>query len=347
MIAVSEHKPPSSVPLVSLLIPVFNRAPFVTRAIASATAQTQRDLEIIAWDDGSTDASHDILSELARSDPRIALGRSARHEGVAVARNHLLARARGQYVCFLDADDFIAPEKVAAQLAFLDANPAVCAVGTGCHLVDAKERILKRVRYTGNPGELRYFPDICCASVMYRAEVLSRAGAFRTDLTNGADVDFVLRIAEFGQVTNLPEALYFYRQHPGQLSRRGGNGHIIAVAFKLYRSLGWDGLIEGRALSEAEIFRRVLKDAGGMLGAGLPREAGPAVVLLLMHAARRWGRWHDVARILALCATKMPWALLRVSGTWLGAAYLKAKYSSRLGTRPTQEGRTSSVSRLR
>jgi glycosyltransferase involved in cell wall biosynthesis len=340
MTSTTEHDVPRPVPLVSMLIPVFNQAPFVARAMASALAQTQRDLEIVAWDDGSTDASHDILSEFARHDSRIELGRSARNEGVAAARNRLLGRARGRYVCFLDADDFIAPGKIAAQIAFLDGNPDFCAVGTGCRLVDAKDRPLKRVRYSRNAGELRYFPDICCASVMYRAEVLRGAGDFRTDLANGEDVDFVLRVAELGQITNLPDALYCYRQHRAQLSRHGGNGHIMAVAFKLYRSLGWADLIEGRGLSEGEIFRRVLQDAAGMLrpdgggGAGLPREARPAVALLLMHAARRWGRWHDVVRILALCATRMPRALLRVIGTWVDAADLKARYLRKLATGP-------------
>jgi glycosyltransferase involved in cell wall biosynthesis len=344
MTAPSEHSVPGSVPLVSLLMPVFNQAPFVARALASAAAQTQRDLEIIVWNDGSTDSTHDILAECARHDSRIVLGCSARHEGVAAARNHLLRRARGKYVCFLDADDLIAREKLAAQIAFLDANPEFCAVGTGCLMVDAKERILKRVRYGRNAGELRYFPDICCASVMYRAEVLRRAGTFRADLATGEDVDFILRVAELGRITNLPDALYFYRQHREQLSRRGGNGHIMAVAFKLYRSLGRAELIDGRGLSEAEIFRRVLKDADGLLrpyragGAGLPREAQPAIVLLLVHAARRWGRWHDLARMLARCATRMPQALLRVSGTWLGAAYLKARYSRKLPMVPADLG---------
>jgi len=345
MTETSEQGAAGTAPLASLLMPVFNGAPFVARAMASAVAQTRRDLEIVVWDDGSTDASHDILAELARHDSRIVLGRSARNEGVAVARNHLLRRARGKYVCFLDADDFIAPEKIAVQIAFLDANPGFCAVGTGCRLVDAKDRTLKRIRYTRNASELRYFPDICCASVMYRAEILRRVGSVRTDVANGEDVDFVLRVAELGKITNLQDELYSYRLHRGQLSRRGGSGHIMAVAFKLYRSLGRADLIEGRGLSEAEIFHRVLQDANGMLkpcgadGARLPREARPAVVLLLMHAARRWGRWHDVAKILALCATRMPLALLRVSRTWLDAAYVKARHSWHLATGPAELGR--------
>jgi glycosyltransferase involved in cell wall biosynthesis len=335
MAATPEQNVPDATPLVSMLMPVFNQAPFVGRAIASALAQTHRDLEILVLDDGSTDASYEIAADFARRDSRIRLERSGRNEGAAAARNRLLARSGGRYICFLDGDDFILPEKIAAQIAFLDAHPEFCAVGTGCILVDGKDRPLRRIHYTRDDAELRYFPDLCCATVMYRAEVLRQAGSFRTDLANGEDVDMVLRIAEFGRITNMPDALYAYRQHRGQLSRRAGSGHIVAVAFKLYRSIGRADVIEGPGLSEADVFRRVLQDAdsllgrGGAHGADLPRAAEPAVVLLLLHAARRAGRPRDVARVLVLCATRMPRALLRVMRMWLAAAHLNARIAWR------------------
>lgn len=325
--ATPEQNVPDAAPLVSMLMPVFNQALFVGHAIASALAQSHRDLEILVLDDGSTDASHEIASDFARRDRRIRLQHSGRNEGAAAARNRLLARARGRYICFLDGDDFILPEKVAAQIAFLDAHPEFCAVGTGCVLVDGKDRVLRRVHYSRDDNELRYFPDLCCATVMYRADVLRQANSFRTDLTNGEDVDMVLRIAELGRVTNLPDALYAYRQHKGQLSRRAGSGHIVAVAAKLYRSLGCADVIDGRDWSEADVFRQALKDADSLLG--LPRAAQSAVVLLLLHAARRAGRPRDVVRILVLCATRMPRALLRVMRMWLAAAHLNARVAWR------------------
>jgi glycosyltransferase involved in cell wall biosynthesis len=321
MAATPEQNVPDAAPLVSLLMPVFNQAPFVGRAIASALAQTHRDFEILVLDDGSTDASHEIAADFARRDSRIRLERSGRNEGAAAARNRLLARARGKYICFLDGDDFILPEKTAAQIAFLDAHQEFCAVGTGCVLVDSKDRTLRRIQYTRDEAELRYFPDLCCATVMYRAEALRQAGSFRTELANGEDVDMVLRIAEFGPVTNLPDALYAYRQHKGQLSRRSGSGHIVAVAFKLYRSIGRADVIDGPDWAEADVFRRVLQDADSLLGrvhgADLPR------------AARRAGRPHDVARVVVLCATRMPRAYLRVMRMWLAAAQLNARIAWR------------------
>jgi glycosyltransferase involved in cell wall biosynthesis len=327
MAATPEQNVPDATTLVSMLMPVFNQAPFVGRAIASALAQTHRDLEILVLDDGSTDASYEIAADFARRDSRIRLERSGRNEGAAAARNRLLARARGKYICFLDGDDFILPGKIAAQIAFLGAHPEFCAVGTGCVLVDGKDRTLRRIRYTRDDAELRHFPDLCCATVMYRAEALRQAGSFRTDLANGEDVDMVLRIAEFGRITNMPDALYAYRQHKGQLSRRAGSGHIVAVAFKLYRSIGRADIIEGQALSEADAFRRVLQDVDSLFG--LPRAAEPAVVLLLLHAARRTGRPRDVARVLVLCATRMPRAFLRVMRMWLAAAHLNVRIAWR------------------
>jgi glycosyltransferase involved in cell wall biosynthesis len=103
------------VTLVSVLIPAHNAARTIGETLVWAMAQSHRDLEIIVVDDGSTDATAEIVRKIARADPRIVLLQQA-NAGVAAARNTALARARGTYVAPLDADDLWHPDKIARQV---------------------------------------------------------------------------------------------------------------------------------------------------------------------------------------------------------------------------------------
>ena len=102
-------------PRVSILIPCYNASATVERAVDSALAQTFPDIEVIVADDGSTDSSLEVL-ERYRGDARVAV-HAEPHRGGNATRNRLLELARGEYLQFLDADDTLAPEKVAACLA--------------------------------------------------------------------------------------------------------------------------------------------------------------------------------------------------------------------------------------
>jgi glycosyltransferase involved in cell wall biosynthesis len=106
-------------PLVSILIPVYNAAPYVAVTLDSALGQTYPNIEIIAVDDGSMDGSVEVLK---RYDGRIAWSRQA-NAGQAVSRNRLLAASRGAYLLFLDADDIIAADKVSRQVEKMEAQP--------------------------------------------------------------------------------------------------------------------------------------------------------------------------------------------------------------------------------
>ena len=97
--------------MVSFLVPVYNSAPFLKECVQSLTGQTYTDLQIVLINDGSTDGSWDILLELARQDKRIEVYSKA-NGGVAETRNLLLKKARGEWVLFIDSDDWIEPDTV-------------------------------------------------------------------------------------------------------------------------------------------------------------------------------------------------------------------------------------------
>jgi glycosyltransferase involved in cell wall biosynthesis len=110
--------------LVSILIPCYNAEQWIAEAIESALAQTWSDKEIIVLDDGSTDGSLDVIRQF---NGRIRL-ETGRNRGGNVARNHLLELARGEWVQYLDADDYLLPRKIAQQMTFVSAHTDVDVV---------------------------------------------------------------------------------------------------------------------------------------------------------------------------------------------------------------------------
>ena len=116
-------------------MPVFNAMPYLCEAIDSVLAQTFADFELIAVDDGSTDASLATLRDVARRDPRLKIVSRA-NTGIVGALNDGLAVARGDFIAHMDADDTCDPTRLAQQVAYLTRHPACVAVGTGCTRTD-------------------------------------------------------------------------------------------------------------------------------------------------------------------------------------------------------------------
>lgn len=115
-------------PLVSVIIPTYNRADFIEKAIQSVLNQTYSNFEIIVIDDGSTDNSAQIIKKLAEKDHRIRYYKLEVNSGVSIARNKGLSLARGKYIAFLDSDDIALAHWLKTGVYFMEQNPHV-AVG--------------------------------------------------------------------------------------------------------------------------------------------------------------------------------------------------------------------------
>jgi teichuronic acid biosynthesis glycosyltransferase TuaG len=111
-------------PLVSIITPCYNSAPFISQTIESVLAQTYQNWEMIIIDDCSTDTSYEIISGFARKDPRIKVYHLEQNGGAAMCRNKAIEISHGEYLAFLDSDDLWLPEKLEKQLTFMQKNNA-------------------------------------------------------------------------------------------------------------------------------------------------------------------------------------------------------------------------------
>jgi glycosyltransferase involved in cell wall biosynthesis len=208
MIELSTRKPAK--PLVTVIIPTFNRAPLVGRAIRSVLSQTWQDWELLVVDDASTDGTEEAVRSF--SDARIQYLRHDRNQRVSAARNTGIRVARGEYVSFLDDDDEWLPEKLAKELeVFRNSDPEVGLVYTGKTVFDEHGRILQ-VRMPTLSGWVydamleRHFIG-SPSRVTIRKEVLERVAGFDETFVNCQDYDLWLRVAKVSKIACVPRLL--------------------------------------------------------------------------------------------------------------------------------------------
>jgi glycosyltransferase involved in cell wall biosynthesis len=208
-------------PLVSVVLPVYNRATLLPHSVRSVFAQTEGDWELLIADDGSTDGTRALLSEWS-VDPRVRVLELEHSGNPAVVRNAALRAARGEFVAFLDSDDVWMPEKLQRQVSCLCARPACGWSYTAFHHVDVNGRFLDdgaRARWTPVEGDIfgatiTGSAPIRTASVaMARRELIESAGGFDEELVSGQDYDLWMRLALRTPVCVLDEALTAVRVH--------------------------------------------------------------------------------------------------------------------------------------
>ena len=206
-------------PAVSVLMSVRDGAPWVRAAVASVLAQTAADLELIVIDDGSADATGEILAALA--EPRLRVERQA-PTGLTRALNRAIGLARAPLLARLDADDVALPERIARQRAFLDAHPDVGLLGTGAREVDLHDREVAVVRPPAEDGAIRRAlirtNPFVHSSVMARRSVLAEVGGYDEALPVAQDYDLWMRMSRVTRLGNLPEPLVTRRLLPGRVS---------------------------------------------------------------------------------------------------------------------------------
>jgi glycosyltransferase involved in cell wall biosynthesis len=211
--------PATTDPAISVILPVFNRGPFLAQSIASVLAQTRTDWELIVWDDGSTDGSADEARRVAAGDARVRVMGGPNH-GAARAVREAHTHARGRFTAWLDSDDWLAPSALEATARVLEQRPDVGMVYTDHAIVDAGGVVLG----IGARCQIPYSKERLLIDFMtfhlrlFRREVYDKAGGIDTSYPSTHDYDFCLRVSEVTQIVHLPGVQYFYRKTPGAIS---------------------------------------------------------------------------------------------------------------------------------
>jgi glycosyltransferase involved in cell wall biosynthesis len=214
-------------PRVSIVIPAFNEAALLPAALDSVQRQSLEEFECIVIDDGSTDATPDILADYARRDRRFRIVTRA-NGGISRALNAGLGAAQAPWIARLDADDIMLPNRLHSQLAFAEANRDLAACGCCYDIIDmAGRRRGTRRPLPRDRDELNHFLaareplSFTHPTMLYRRDLALRLGGYRPEYEPSEDVDLFARMLATGAAILIqPEVLMQYRIRPGSLSGR-------------------------------------------------------------------------------------------------------------------------------
>ena len=207
-------------PRVSVLMPVYNVAPYLREAMDSILNQSFRDFELIVLDDCSPDNSEEILDTY--SDSRIVRYRGKKNEGLANVLNVGIGMAKGDLIARMDSDDISLSHRFEKQVAFLDAHPDVDLVSAGMERFGDSDSITS---YSTNSEDVKFdalsfSPILHPTSMWRRTRFIENDLFYRQEMVPSEDYDLWTRaLVKRLVLVNMPEILYRYRSHPAQVTR--------------------------------------------------------------------------------------------------------------------------------
>lgn len=187
----------ASEPRVSVIIPTYNCASFLPKAIESVLHQNYKDYEIIVVDDGSKDDTYEALRPYR---DRIRYTRFQNSQGISAARNRGIEMAQGSFVAFLDADNWFLPGKLASQVTTLEANPHLGLVNSGFRRVNKQGDFLADIEPWHQTPQLDMEAwivqkPIFLGAIMFELKWLHWVGGFKTEFHSVEDIDLLFRLA--------------------------------------------------------------------------------------------------------------------------------------------------------
>jgi len=328
-------------PAISVAMSVYNGERFLAPAIDSVLAQDFHDFEFLIIDDGSTDASPEIIRGYAQKDSRIR-ATLRENRGLVASLNEMIETARSPIIARMDADDICLPDRFSKQIGFLAGNPDYGVVGSWTEDIDAGGR---PYHLTGkeHPENHEAFltaiengwPLLCHPAAMFRREIVLGVGGYHGAFRHCEDYDLWLRLASVTRLASIPERLLRYRHYDDQVSSRHATEQQIgaAISYLAYREraegrtdptaalerlpsideldilFGREGVsrwLRGRVAPALVYSRTSLRDEGFDLLCRYLREGGD-----------REGMWRVVVRLLRF---REPARALRLAATLARAA---------------------------
>lgn len=205
-------------PLVSVILPFRNSERFLRASIESVRAQDFHDFELLAVDDGSEDASDDVVAAAGARDPRVRLV-SAGRLGLPGALNEGCRRASGEFLARMDADDLAMPWRLSQQVAALQASSDLVVIGGAIDLIDESDLTVGETWYAGSDAAVRAVLEqgtspFCHPATTIRRAAFEAVGGYRPACELAEDLDIWLRLAKAGTLGNLDSKVLRYRLHP-------------------------------------------------------------------------------------------------------------------------------------
>ncbi|MBU5638999.1 glycosyltransferase [Geomonas sp. Red69] len=292
----------TTTPALSILMPVRNEEKHLPAALASLSAQSFREWELVAVDDGSTDRTHEILARAAAADPRVRVLATG-GQGLVPALNLGLAECRSHLVARMDGDDVAHPARLEAQTAYMAAHPEVGLVAScfqhfprrriGSGMLGYEQWQNSLLSHESILADLFVESPFVHPSVMFRKKEVLQAGGYR-DMGWAEDYDLWLRLAAAGtRFARLPATLLFWRERPERTTRT--NPAYAAHAMRLCKL---HHLLQGFLKGE----RRVILAGAGLEGRAWYRilhEVGIAVEAWVDVDPKKIGRQLHGAPVLS------------------------------------------------
>ncbi len=209
-------------PKIAVIMPAYQAAETIGRAIESVRAQTFSDWELLVVDDGSVDATGEIAAVHARDDARVRVLAKRANVGAAAAMNRAWRDSSAPFVAIMDADDFALPGRLARQVDFFSDHADIDVLGGAAHFVDGRGRYLRSVTLPETHEALERRRWYACPfvhpTVMMRRRFLETTGGYEAGLRLGEDYDLWMRGFFHGgfNYANLSDPLVIYRARPKQ-----------------------------------------------------------------------------------------------------------------------------------
>ena len=221
---------------ISVILPLYNKAPYVSKAINSVLSQTFADYELVIMDDGSSDGSFEVAEKTIKGVEKCRIYRQP-NAGASMARNHAVGLSNADYLCFLDADDWWEPSFLERISALISEFPDAGIYGTGYTIVNETKHKTRIASIGVDPGfekgyinycrvyaNSMYMP-LCIGSVCVPRNVFNEMGGFKRQLKLGEDFDLWIRIALKYKVAFLNLPLFNYNQDSAPQWRAVGRLH--------------------------------------------------------------------------------------------------------------------------
>ncbi len=230
-----------------MVIPTYNRAEVIGRAVGSVTRQTYRPIEIFVVDDASTDDTVETLNQLPF--PELRVIRHATNQFAAAARNSGMRAATGEYIAFLDSDDTWLPDKLERQVALLESEPDAGICFGGVLMKKGRgyrEKVLLPKLDRADPDDVlfQYMTGrihIITTTFMFRRSLLDEVGLMDVELRRNQDIDFFIRMLNASRAVSIEEPLaeFFPNLSPPSLDViQRSNARLLDKHTALFASLG-------------------------------------------------------------------------------------------------------------